>query len=114
MSAIAETAFGAEPEADGAPTQHAAAEEAAVEPVGPTVAADLTVQKQKQCTAAASSRPSLQQSGEVHPLRPVTAADFAVAMKRVGPSMARGAAVEFEPIRWADDPQKLLLTGNAI
>lgn len=30
----------------------------------------------------------------------LTAADFAAAMKRVGPSMARGSAVEFEPTRW--------------
>ena len=32
-------------------------------------------------------------------LRSVTAADFAAALKQVGPSMARGAAVEFDPIR---------------
>ncbi|PSC74873.1 cell division control 48-like protein B [Micractinium conductrix] len=35
-------------------------------------------------------------------LRSVTAADFAAALKQVGPSMARGAAVEFDPISWDD------------
>lgn len=34
-------------------------------------------------------------------LRPVTAADFAAAMQRVGPSMARGAAMELDPVRYS-------------
>lgn len=35
-------------------------------------------------------------------MRLVTADDFVAAMKRVGPSMARGAAVEYRPINWDD------------
>jgi len=34
-------------------------------------------------------------------LQPITASDFFAAMKRVGPSMARGSAVEYEAIRCA-------------
>lgn len=33
-------------------------------------------------------------------LRSVAAADFAVAMQRVGPSIARGAAMELDPVRY--------------
>ncbi len=32
-------------------------------------------------------------------LQSVTASDFAAAMQRVGPSMARGAAMEVDPVR---------------
>ena len=53
--------------------------------------------------AAAAASPAQQQHEQQQPapapaLRPVSADDFAAAMKRVGPSMARGAAVEFDAI----------------
>lgn len=32
----------------------------------------------------------------------MTAADFAAAMHRVGPSIVRGAAVEVAPVSWSD------------
>lgn len=33
-------------------------------------------------------------------LRPLVASDFVAAMRRVGPSMARGSAMELDPVRW--------------
>jgi hypothetical protein len=46
--------------------------------------------------AATDSGLGLEQQGLV------TAADFAAAMHRVGPSIVRGAAVEVAPVSWGD------------
>lgn len=51
-------------------------------------------------SAAAAAEPGqAPANGAQPPLQPITAAHFAAAMKRVGPSMARGAAMELEPVR---------------
>ena len=56
--------------------------------------AAVAQQHEQQASAAQQAQ------AQAHELRPVTAADFAAAMRRVGPSMARGAAVELDRIRW--------------
>lgn len=47
------------------------------------------------------------QQNDGHVLRQLSAADFAAATKRVGPSMARGSAVEYEATRWVLPMYKL-------
>lgn len=49
--------------------------------------------------AAASGEPVQLPAASSAQLRPVTADDFTAALRRVGPSMARGAAVELVPVR---------------
>ncbi|KAL4433563.1 hypothetical protein ABPG75_000004 [Micractinium tetrahymenae] len=43
-----------------------------------------------------------QQQQHAHLLQRLSAADFAAALKQVGPSMARGSAVEFEATSWGE------------
>ena len=45
------------------------------------------------------SEPGQLGAGRPQQLQPVTAANFAAARQQVGPSMARGAALELDPIR---------------
>ena len=59
-------------------------------------------QQQQQQQEAAAAGQQQQPGGAGLLLQPVTTANFEKAMKRVGPSMARGAAVEFDAIHWDD------------
>ena len=113
MCAVSLTAAGAAQVAEGAGGQQLSERGLAGAAAAPLAAQrsshDADSGEGTAAAAAAGAAAGTQQHA-AHVLRRLSAADFATAMKRVGPSMARGSAVEFEAARWAWPAARPLLT----